>query len=293
MDGDYERMHDQQSEEHEEEGTPAMQSWRGATNGDDDEDERDERMDDDEQSEEGNREEEETPLAGEGSSHAYSVDSSENDSPAGRRNESPVGTRARLALSVSEFLKAREYAGRRPPKHHFARTTVRKLPHILKVSALLLSNCAVLKICCAFTAKSSSLSCEVQRKCSRICMHPGVIQRARAVVHPFSCSEKPWHYKTQTHIRLLQLEKSLLQSFTDGKNRWFEKARSNAGQLIPHTYETCTTICFPLPLTTTYRFYLCEQERELKGLERCDKIFASAWLDAGVTCAHMHTLTFS
>ena len=148
MDGDYERMHDEQSEEHEEEGTPAIERWRRreSTNGDDDEDERDERVDDDEQSEEGNREEEETPLAGEGSSRAYSVDSSENDSPARRRNESPVGPRARLAVSVCEFLKAREYAGRRPPKHHFARTTVRKLPHILKVSALLLSNCAVLKV---------------------------------------------------------------------------------------------------------------------------------------------------
>lgn len=65
------------------------------------------------------------------------------------------------------------------------------------------------------------------------------------------------------------------------------------GRLTPTLMKRAQLFSFSLPLTTTYRFYLCEQERELKGLERCDKIFASAWLDAGVTCAHMHTLTFS
>ncbi len=41
--------------------------------------------------------------------------------------------------SLSQYLRARELKGSRPPSHRFLRTTSRRLPHILKVPAQLLA----------------------------------------------------------------------------------------------------------------------------------------------------------
>jgi hypothetical protein len=41
--------------------------------------------------------------------------------------------------SLSQYLRARELKGGRPPSHRFLRTTSRRLPHILKVPAQLLA----------------------------------------------------------------------------------------------------------------------------------------------------------